>query len=75
MVCRRLSIDVTDPLGAILRSTTSDTGGRFAVGQLAPGRYVVRASLVGFQSVTHAVEITTAIPIEIELRLAPQGDL
>ena len=68
-----VSIDLTDPLGSVLRSTTTDAGGRFAIGQLAPGRYAIRASLLAFQTVTQAVEITSAIPSEIELRLSLQG--
>jgi hypothetical protein len=74
LVIPRASIDLTDPLGAVVRSTISNDSGRFAIGQLPPGRYVVQASLAGFQTVTHAVEITTAIPIDIELRL-PLGTL
>ena len=72
LVVPGVSIDLTDPLGAVVRSTTSNTSGRFAISQLAPGRYAVRASMPGFQPVTHAVEITTAIPIDIELRLPLQ---
>jgi outer membrane receptor for ferrienterochelin and colicin len=73
LVVPRASIELTDPLGAVLRSTTTDANGRFAIGQLAPGRYAIRASLVAFRTVTHAVEITSAIPSDIELRLSVQG--
>ena len=67
-----VTIDLTDPLGSVISSTTSDNGGRFAIANVARGRYALRASIAGFVPLTHAVQITDALPIEIVLRLALQ---
>ena len=65
-----VTIDLTDPLGSVIDSTTSDHGGRFAIHNVAPGRYLLRATIVGFAPLIDAVEITAALPIEIVLRMA-----
>ena len=64
------TIDLTDPLGSVISSTTSDDRGRFAITSVAPGRYALRASIGGFAPLTHAVQIADALPMEIVLRLA-----
>ena len=65
-----VTIDLTDPLGSIISSTTSDNSGRFAITNVGPGRYALRATIAGFAPLTHAVQITDALPMEIVLRLA-----
>lgn len=65
-----VTIDLTDPLGSVLSSTTSDNSGRFAIANVGPGRYALRASIAGFAPLTQAVQITDALPMEIVLRLA-----
>ena len=70
LVIPGVTIDLTDPLGSIINSTTSDNSGRFAITNVAPGRYALRATIAGFAPLTHAVQITDALPIEIVLRLA-----
>ncbi len=70
LVIPGVTIDLTDPLGSTISSTTSDDVGRFAINNVAPGRYALRASLAGFAPLTHAVQITDALPMEIVLHLA-----
>ena len=70
LVIPGVTIDLTDPLGSVINSTTSDDGGRFAIHSVVPGRYALRASIAGFAPLTHAVQITDALPVEIVLRLA-----
>jgi outer membrane receptor protein involved in Fe transport len=69
LVMPGVAVDLTDPLGSIINSTISDNSGRFAITNVAPGRYALRASLAGFAPMTHAVQITDALPIELILRL------
>jgi outer membrane receptor protein involved in Fe transport len=65
-----VSIDLTDPLGSVISSTTSDNGGRFAITNVGPGRYALRASIAGFAPLTYPMQIADALPMEIVLRLA-----
>src|SRR5688500_16423593 len=65
-----VTIDLADPLGSIVDSPTSDHSGRFAINNVAPGRYVLRATIVGFAPLTDAVEITAELPREIVVRMA-----
>jgi outer membrane receptor protein involved in Fe transport len=70
LVIPGVTVDLADPVGSIITSTTSDGSGRFAINKVSPGRYALRASVAGFAPVTHPVQITDALPLEIVLRLA-----
>jgi Ca-activated chloride channel homolog len=52
-----------------IRAVVSDGDGRFAIGGIEPGRYVVRVDLAGLQSVTRILTIAagtvTSIPFEL----------
>ena len=65
-----VTIDLTDPLGSIIHSTISDNSGRFAITNVAPGSYALRATIAGFAPLSQAVQITDALPVEIVLRVA-----
>lgn len=69
LVVPGVTIDLTDPLGSIINSTTSDNSGRFSISNVAPGRYALRASIAGFAPLSHVVQVTDALPMEIALRL------
>ena len=64
------TVELTDPLGGLLDLTTSDTAGRFAIANVAPGRYALRATVGGFDPQIEALQVTTALPLEIVLRVA-----
>jgi len=64
------TIELCDPLGGVLASRSSDATGRFSFTNIAPGRYTVRASSSGFESVIHALTIESALPQDLELRMA-----
>ena len=51
------AIHLTDPLGGTLDSQTSDDTGRFVFPGVAPGRYALRASAPGHDSLTYPVTI------------------
>lgn len=63
------TVELTDPLGGRLNSTTSDATGRFAIANVAPGRYALRATVGGFNPHVEAVQVTAALPLEIVLRV------
>jgi len=63
------TIDLTDPLGATINTTAADSSGKFAFNGVAPGRYQVRASIAGFEPVIRPIDVTSALPVELTLRM------
>ena len=63
------TIDLTDPLGATISTTAADGGGRFSFNGVAPGRYQVRAHIAGFEPTIHPIDVTSALPVELTLRM------
>ena len=63
------TIDLTDPLGATISTTTADGSGKFVFNGIAPGRYQVRARIAGFEPATHPIDVTSALPVELTLRM------
>src|SRR5688572_3473727 len=64
------AIELADPLGGVIASERSDGAGRFTFGRVAPGRYTLRASLSGFESVVHPLAVESALPQDVTLRMA-----
>jgi len=62
-------IDLTDPLGATISTTAADSSGKFAFHGVAPGRYQVRASIAGFEPLIRPIDVTSALPVELTLRM------
>lgn len=52
------------------RGVSTDADGRFALRDLAPGVYMLRASLVGFASEERTVEVTAGATAEVEFALS-----
>jgi outer membrane receptor for ferrienterochelin and colicin len=63
------TIDLTDPLGATINTTDADASGKFVFNSVAPGRYQVRARIAGFEPTTHPLDVTSALPVELTLRM------
>ena len=63
------TIELTDPLGATISTTAADSSGKFAFNGVAPGRYQVRARIAGFEPATHPIDVTSALPVELTLRM------
>ena len=63
------TIELTDPLGATISTTAADSSGKFAFTGVAPGRYQVRARIAGFEPATHPIDVTSALPVELTLRM------
>jgi outer membrane receptor protein involved in Fe transport len=64
-----VAVELTDPLGGVVRAQVSDAGGRFAFDAVAPGRYALRASLDGFAPVVQALGVEGALAHDVTLRL------
>jgi Fe(3+) dicitrate transport protein len=65
-----VAIVVRDAAGQVLASATSDAAGRFSLPALAPGEYVVTATLDGFGVSRAALQAPLAAPVELVLRPA-----
>ncbi|MDQ7039660.1 MAG: TonB-dependent receptor [Rhodothermus sp.] len=52
------------------QGTTTDVEGAFRLGPLAPGRYTLQVSFVGYQTLQRSVEVGSA-PLRLTLTLAP----
>src|SRR5688572_17422074 len=63
------TVELTDPLGGLIDSRISDATGRFVFPTVAPGRYLLRVAIPGFQTVTHAITVAAALPLDVTLRL------
>ncbi|HEY0160344.1 MAG TPA: von Willebrand factor type A domain-containing protein [Thermoanaerobaculia bacterium] len=66
-----VTVSLTGP-GQPLRTTVTDADGRYAFASLAPGSYVVRVALDGFQTTTTSVALPARrdAVLQTELRLA-----
>jgi outer membrane receptor for ferrienterochelin and colicins len=54
-----------------MRGAASDEAGVFRIGRLDPGVYVLRASMVGYETATLQVEVRQGAVEEVEFRLEP----
>ena len=59
-----------DQRGALLRSATGDTEGRFVFRGIAPGSYYLKASSAPLVSSLQSVVVGSALPIDLDLHLA-----
>lgn len=64
-----VTLQLTDPLGAMVASTATDSAGRFRLAGVAPGRYQLRGSMPGFMSIARAIDMASALPLELSLRM------
>ncbi len=61
------------PDTAVLRSTDSDSLGRFRIAGLAPGEYVLTAQRIGLEAVTHRIRIRAGAAAATEFVLEEQA--
>jgi outer membrane receptor protein involved in Fe transport len=59
-----------DSQGRVIRETRSSSEGLFAVPDLAPGRYIIEASLQGFDPVPRAIDLAEGHTVRVRLLLA-----
>jgi hypothetical protein len=66
-------VALLDTTGAMLRGTIADSSGSFFL-TAEPGRYQLRASRIGYATITSEVlELRAEEPVVVELRMAPAG--
>ncbi len=68
-----VSVDLSNPVSGLKRSTTSDTAGRFVFRNLPPNPYHVVATAQGFATYEQDVNVRTGVPIELEVPLKLAG--
>ena len=72
-VMAAVSVELSNPLTGLRRTTTTDPGGRFVFRNLPPNPYHVSIAAQGFAPYAKDVEVRSAVPIEIEVPLALAG--
>ena len=63
---------LVDDLGTTL-DTTETTAGRFVFRNVPPGTYGIQADSAALRSALQRVHVTSALPVEVQLRLAPRA--
>ena len=62
-------IELTDPLGSILDTQSSDHSGRFSFAAVTMGRYSLRARPIGVEPLVLSLRVADALPIERALKV------
>jgi outer membrane receptor for ferrienterochelin and colicin len=62
-------VALTDPLGAELRSATTDTAGRVVFTGITPGRYELRTVSPGAAPIHLPVNVVGALPLEVAIAI------
>ncbi len=66
------AVVLADPLGAVLRVSTTDTTGRFVFADVPPGRFALRAQPAGAAATPYVpLVVDAALPVDVTLRLPP----
>ena len=67
------AVVLTDPLGALLQRATTDTTGRFAFEDVAPGRFLIGTEPAApSRSAAIPLTIESALPVDVVLRMSPR---
>jgi hypothetical protein len=64
-----VTIDLSNPVTGLKRSTTTDSGGKFVFRNLPPNGYHVVIAVQGFNRVERDVEVRSAVPIDLTITL------
>src|SRR5438105_1910906 len=64
-----VTVDLSNPVTGLKRSTTSDANGRFTFRNLPPNPYHVSATAQGFAPHETDVDVRSAIPIDLSIAL------
>ena len=67
------AVVLTDPLGAVLQRSTTDSAGRFSFEDVAPGRFLLGTEpAAANRSAAIPLTIESALPVDVVLRLPPR---
>ena len=67
------AVELSNPVRDFSRRTKTATDGTFAINGIPAGAYGLQVSLAGFQTFVERVNISSAIPVELEVRLEVAG--
>jgi hypothetical protein len=62
-------VELSNPVTGFSRQTQTQPNGAFAINNIPPNRYRLRVSLSGFEQYSASIEIRTAVPIDLLVRL------
>ena len=69
-VMQAVAVRLSNPVSGFLRTTTTDTSGRYQFNNIPPNPYHVSVEVEGFQPIARDVDVRTAVPITLDLTLA-----
>ena len=72
-VMAAVTVNLSQPVTGLRRTTTTDTMGRFVFRNLPPNPYHVEVTAQGFQTLQRDVDVRSAVPIDLDLALALAG--
>jgi hypothetical protein len=64
-----VDVKLSNPVSGFSRTTTTDAAGKFTFGNLPPNPYHLAIEVQGFKPYQRDVEIRSAVPLEISIRL------
>src|ERR1700731_849037 len=68
-----VTVDISNPVTGFKRSATTDAAGKFVFGNLAPNPYRLEGTAQGFNPLTRAVDVRSAVPVDLDLSLQLAG--
>src|SRR5260221_5728362 len=69
-VMQAVEIRISNPVSGFTRTATTDAMGRYVFSNLPPNPYHLSVEAQGFQKLERDVDIRTAVPITVDLKLA-----
>jgi outer membrane receptor for ferrienterochelin and colicin len=69
-----VTVELADPLGAVLQQTTTAADGQFSFADVAPGRFTIRtqSSALAGESASVSLTVEAALPLDVLVRLPPR---
>ena len=64
-----VDVKISNPVSGLTRTATTDATGRFIFRNLPPNPYHLTVEAQGFKSVERDVDVRSAVPIEVALKL------
>jgi len=68
-----VTVSISNPISGFRRTSTTDAAGRFVFRNLPPNPYHVQAVAQGFQTLERDVDVRSAVPIDLDLKLQLAG--
>jgi hypothetical protein len=72
-VMQSVEVKLSNPVSGLARTATTDAAGRFVFRNLPPNPYHIHVEAQGFSPLDRDVDVRSAVPIDLELKLALAG--